>query len=105
MIPLGYGFFKKISHVAPEYTFSVIYLGIFPATVAYLCWAAVLKTLDASRAAAFLYMVPVLTILIGWAYLNELPSAVSVFGGMVAVAGVIFANRQKRGKRDYWRIK
>jgi drug/metabolite transporter (DMT)-like permease len=98
MIPLGYGFFEKVSHVAPEYTFSVIYLGIFPAAVAYPCWAAVLKTMDASRAASFLYMVPVVAILIGWAWLNELPSAVSVFGGMVAVAGVIFANRKKRGK-------
>lgn len=92
MFPFGFGFFEKISSVSPEYTISVIYLGIFPATIAYLCWAAVLSNMDASKASSFLYSVPVIVILIGWIWLNELPSTISIIGGFIAITGVIYAN-------------
>jgi len=95
MFPFGYSFFGKISHVNLEYTICVIYLGIFPAAMAYLCWAAVLKNMDASKAASFLYAVPIIVILIGWIWLNELPSTISIIGGLIAITGVIYANKNK----------
>ncbi len=95
MFPFGYSFLGKISHVDLKYTISVIYLGIFPAAVAYLCWAVVLKNMDASKAASFLYTVPIIVILIGWIWLNELPSIISIIGGLIAITGVIYANKNK----------
>ncbi|MBI9092016.1 MAG: DMT family transporter [Desulfobacterium sp.] len=95
MFPFGYSFFEKISSVSPEYTLTVIYLGIFPAAMAYLCWATVLSKVDASKAASFLYAVPVIVILIGWIGLNELPSASSLIGGSIAITGVMYANMKK----------
>ena len=95
MFPFGYSFFGKISYVNLEYTISAIYLGIFPAAIAYLCWAVVLKNIDASKAASFLYVVPILVVLIGWLWLNELPSTISIIGGLIAITGVIYANKNK----------
>ena len=93
MLPFGYSFLGKISYGNLEYTISVIYLGIFPAAIAYLLWAAVLKSMDASKAASFLYTVPIIVIFIGWIWLNELPSITSIIGGLIAITGVIFANK------------
>ncbi len=100
MFPFGYSFIGKISHVNLEYTICVIYLGIFPAAMAYLCWAVVLKNMDASKAVSFLYAVPIIVILIGWIWLNELPSAISIIGGLIAIIGVIYANRDKGIKEN-----
>ncbi len=95
MFPFGYSFLEKISHVNLEYTICVIYLGVFPAAIAYLCWAVVLKNMDASKAASSLYAVPIIVILIGWIWMNELPSIISIIGGLIAITGVIYANRNK----------
>ncbi len=95
MFPFGSSFFEKISSVSPECTITVIYLGIFPAAMAYLCWATVLSEVDASKAASFLYAVPVIVILIGWIGLKELPSAISLIGGSIAITGVMYANMKK----------
>jgi drug/metabolite transporter (DMT)-like permease len=95
MFPFGFSVFEKMSSVSPEYTITVIYLGIFPAAMAYLCWSTVLSNMDASKAASFLYAVPVVAILMGWLGLNELPSPVSLMGGAIAVSGVIYANMKK----------
>ncbi|MCP4673477.1 MAG: EamA family transporter [Desulfobacula sp.] len=96
MVPFGYSFIGKISYVNLEYTISVLYLGIFPAAMASLCWAVVLKNMDASKAASFLYAVPIIVILIGWFWLNELPSTISIIGGLIAITGVIYANKNKK---------
>ncbi|MCP4024026.1 MAG: EamA family transporter [Desulfobacteraceae bacterium] len=98
MVPFGFSFVEKIWSVSPQYTFSVIYLGIFPAAMAYLCWAAVLSTMDASKASSFLYCVPVIVILIGWLWLDELPSTISIIGGSIAISGVICANMKKESQ-------
>ncbi|MCP4117502.1 MAG: DMT family transporter [Desulfobacteraceae bacterium] len=92
MVPFGVGFLEKLSSVSPGYTITVIYLGIFPAAIAYVCWASALSSMDASKAASFLYAVPVTTILIEWIWLGEIPSPVSIIGGCIAIAGVIYAN-------------
>ena len=95
LFPFGYSFFGKIIHVDLQYSLCATYLGIFPAATAYLCWAVVLKNIDASKAASFLYIVPIIVILIGWVWLDELPSTISIIGGSVAMAGVVYANKNK----------
>ncbi len=95
IFPFGLSLFEKIPSVSPEYTLTVIYLGIFPAAMAYLCWSTVLSNMDASKASLFLYTVPVIAILIGWIGLNELPSPVSILGGAIAITGVIYANMKE----------
>jgi drug/metabolite transporter (DMT)-like permease len=72
----------------------MVYLGIFPTAVAYVTYAYAFSRMDASVAASFLYLVPVLAYLIAWVWLGETPSLVSVAGGMIVLAGVFIVNRR-----------
>jgi drug/metabolite transporter (DMT)-like permease len=48
--------------------------------------------MPASRAVSFLYLIPVMAYLIAWVWLGEVPAALSVVGGGVALSGVVIVN-------------
>lgn len=73
-------------------TLAVIYLGIFPAAVAYMAWSYALSQIPASRCATFLYFMPIVATLLGWLCLGEVPAWLSLTGGIIALAGVWVAS-------------
>ena len=91
------GLIHRFHTAAPPATFAVIYLGLFPAAIAYVLWNYALSRMPASLLSSFLYLSPVLAILIAWAWLGEVPSLLTVLGGAIAIAGVIVV--QTRGHR------
>ena len=72
------------------------YLGVFPTSVAFTSWAYALARGSASRLAATAYLVPPITIGMGWLILGEVPKLVAVLGGVLCLAGVILARRAPR---------
>jgi drug/metabolite transporter (DMT)-like permease len=60
-----------------ETALTTIYLGLFPTAVAYIAYAYALSRLPASRTASFLYLVPAVAFLVAWAWLGEVPPALS----------------------------
>lgn len=83
-------------HASFKGTLTVIYLGVFPAALAYLAWSYVLSKISASQAVSFLYFMPFIATLLGWVYLGEVPMVLSVFGGGFAIMGVWLVNRSYR---------
>jgi drug/metabolite transporter (DMT)-like permease len=77
-------------------TIAVIYLGIFPAAIAYLSWAIVLSRLPASQAVSLLYAIPVLSFVIAWFWLHESLLLSTLLGGALALAGVLLLNTAGR---------
>jgi len=71
-------------------TLSVMYLGVFPAVVAYVLFAYVLSKSSAVKSTSFLFLIPVVTIIISWVWLNEFPTFISLIGGLIATLGVVF---------------
>jgi drug/metabolite transporter (DMT)-like permease len=77
-------------------TLEVVYLGIFPAAIAYIAFAYAAARMPASQVMTFMYLVPALALVISWVYLKEVPSAPSLLGGALAIAGVAIVNTAKR---------
>jgi drug/metabolite transporter (DMT)-like permease len=90
------GLAESVEQIPMGITIGVLYLGVFPIAVAYITWAYVLSRLDASRAASYLYLVPVVAILCGWIGLRETPALLALAGGALALSGVVIVNTQGR---------
>ena len=85
--------------VAPERAraaATVVALGVFPAAIGYAAWTYALDRFGAARASTFLYLVPPLAALIGFAALGEAMSALTLVGAAVAISGVAIVNTRGR---------
>jgi drug/metabolite transporter (DMT)-like permease len=71
----------------------VVYLGLFPTAIGFVTWAYALARTSAGRLAATTYLVPAISILLGWAFLGETPAALAFAGGAVCLVGVAVARR------------
>ncbi len=78
---------------------AVVYLGLVPSFVAYGSWAVALSRLPAARASNFMYCVPPTATLMGWLWLGEVPGALGLAGGALALGGVVLVNLRPRGSR------
>jgi drug/metabolite transporter (DMT)-like permease len=76
---------------------AALWLGIGP-TLGYVTYAYALKHLPASRAASFLFLVPVCAIPIAWLWLGEIPGALGIAGGAIALAGVALVNSGRKAR-------
>ncbi|MDP1831148.1 MAG: DMT family transporter [Geothrix sp.] len=83
------GLLRQLPRAAPPATFAVIYLGIFPAAIAYVLWNYALARMPASLLSSFLYLSPVLASFIAWVWLGEVPAPLTIVGGAIAILGVI----------------
>ncbi len=84
---------QEMPYAALPTTATVIYMGIFPATIAYLTWSYVLKHMPIAKAATTLYALPLVSTSLGFLFLGEEPSSLSLIGGSVALLGALIAHR------------
>jgi drug/metabolite transporter (DMT)-like permease len=74
----------------------VVYLGLFPTAIAFTTYAFALQHMTASSLGITTYLVPPLTIVMGWVFLGETPPGMAYAGGALALVGVAVARRKPR---------
>ena len=71
----------------------LLFLGIFPTSIAFTAWAYALARGSAGRLALTAYLVPPITIAMSWLILGETPRLVAVLGGALCLVGVYIARK------------
>jgi drug/metabolite transporter (DMT)-like permease len=94
------GLIEEVANAPIEATIATIYLGIFPSAVAYITWSYALSRAPATIVASFLYLQPVLAVIIAWIWLNEIPALISMVGGVVTILGVFLVNKYGLSKGE-----
>jgi drug/metabolite transporter (DMT)-like permease len=59
-------------------------------------WNAALHRASASQVSSFIYFSPPIAVLIGWVWLGERPTLLTLVGGVITVGGVVLANARRR---------
>jgi drug/metabolite transporter (DMT)-like permease len=88
LAPLAPGLPALVARAPLGHTLAVVYLGIFPTAIAFSTWNFALSRARAAQVTSSLYAMPALAIAGAFAWLGEVPSALSVLGGAVALSGV-----------------
>jgi drug/metabolite transporter (DMT)-like permease len=72
------------------------FLGIFCSAISYLVWAKLVSKYSISSLATSFYLIPVFTLFIAFVFLREMPSVLSLIGGVIALSGVGIASISER---------
>jgi drug/metabolite transporter (DMT)-like permease len=78
---------------------ATLHLGVVPSAIAYTLFAIALQRAPAPFVTSFLYLIPVVALLLSWWWLGEVPSALTLIGGAVAVAGLALIQRSRHAAR------
>jgi drug/metabolite transporter (DMT)-like permease len=89
----------QLPQASPTALGALVYIGIFPAALAYLLWNWAVHQLGASRTMMFLYLSPVVAMLSEWWLIGQVPAPLALVGGVVTIAGVGWVNRVRAASK------
>ncbi len=72
---------------------SIAFLGIFCSGLAYIAWYGALKALGTAQTGAFLYIEPLVTVVVAFFILGEALTFASWIGGIIILFGIWLVNR------------
>ena len=73
---------------------TLVYVAVFPSTLAYLCFNRGVQLIGANRAAPFFHVVPVFGSVMAIVFLGERPQAFHIIGFALVLTGVFVASRR-----------
>ncbi|MGE3150747.1 MAG: EamA family transporter, partial [Pseudorhodoplanes sp.] len=88
--------FTELTHAGAATWIVVIVLGVFPAWIGFVTLNYALGQLGAARASNFLYLIPPVAIVLAALMTGEQPGLLTLFGGVLAIAGVALVNWRGR---------
>lgn len=88
------GLVEQIQSASLSATLTVGYLGIFPTALGYVLWAYALSRASVATVTSTLNLLPLLSLVIAWLWLGEIPSLFALVGGFTTLAGVILLTLQ-----------
>lgn len=85
--------FFEIGNLTFNGWLGVIFLGIFCSGLAYIAWYDALKALSTAQTGAFLYIEPLVAVVVAFFVLGEAITLASLIGGAIILFGVWLVNR------------
>lgn len=85
---------SEIPHITSTGWISILILGIFGSGLAYIAWYDALHVLPASQLGVFIYIEPLVTMIVAASLLAEAITVVAVIGGVLTILGVYLVNRK-----------
>lgn len=86
----------------PRSALAALHLGVFPSAIAYTLFAVALSRAPATLVTTYLYLIPIVALLLSWWWLGEVPTVLTVVGGAVVVVSLVVVRHAKR--RDAARV-
>ncbi|MCI2256256.1 DMT family transporter [Domibacillus sp. PGB-M46] len=79
-------------HMTPTAWLCIVYVSTFASVAAYFAWNAGVKIVGAGRAAPYINLLPVWTVLLGVLLLQEQISGLTLAGGIITILGAVLAS-------------
>ena len=86
---------QQIYQIPWDGWFAILFLGIFCSGIAYIFWYDALKVLPVAQTGAFLYVEPIITVIVAAILIGEAVTFASLLGGFTILFGVWLVNRPK----------
>ena len=87
---------RDLQAAPPEAIAGVVYLGAIPTALAFSTWAFALSRMPAGQLGVSTYIVPPIAILLGLLVFAEVPPALAIAGGVLALVGVALSRIRPR---------
>lgn len=84
---------SNISSIPLDGWIAILFLGIFCSGIAYIFWYDALKVLPVAQTGAFLYLEPVITVIVAAIVISEPILLATLIGGLTILLGVWLVNR------------
>jgi drug/metabolite transporter (DMT)-like permease len=86
--------FRPVMQLNINNLLSLLYVAVFPSTIAYLCYNRGVQLIGANRAAPFFHVAPVFGSVMAIVFLGEHPQAFHFIGFALVLTGVFVASRK-----------
>jgi drug/metabolite transporter (DMT)-like permease len=96
MLPAAPLLAGDLAHAPVSAAVAAAFVGLVPSALGYLTWSVALARAPIAHTTAALYLVPVVAVLLSWAWLGERPAPMAVAGGALAIVGVVLVRRPPR---------
>lgn len=84
---------QQLSSAAPQEILSLVYLGVFPSAIAYFLWGKAMSYAEkTSEVTNFMFVTPLLSAILGFVILQEMPNAGTFLGGAVIIFCIVVFN-------------
>lgn len=78
----------------------IVYAGIFPSLIAPFVWMLAVRYLGANRSSIFMNLIPIMTAMIAYLFLQEQWTIYHSIGGGLVLIGILLAQKKSAAKRE-----